>query len=251
VGSGRGRSVRLAAPPGAACRAWPAAPAAGSRAARQCRSRRDREAPLTRAAERRGSWPAGRDNGRSADGCRVPAAAPTGRGRSLPCCAAEGRTAYRVCRTGRRLCSGCWMAFLGCLRISPVSPRCSSALWLPVALARVGCGRGSVLWCLWGVPGGRDSRRVAGANTPMCGWRAGSARKTLQALSRRSAPSARECPASAGRQAGTDHQRRSCWLGEARRRASLAPRLCSPPAHRKAGVLLVRMLSPAANGGGT
>jgi hypothetical protein len=38
---------------------------------------RDREAPLTRAAERRGIWPAGRDN--AADGCRVPAAAPSAR----------------------------------------------------------------------------------------------------------------------------------------------------------------------------
>ena len=34
---------------------------------------------MTRAAERRGMWPSGRDNGRSAAGCRGPAAAPKAR----------------------------------------------------------------------------------------------------------------------------------------------------------------------------
>ena len=41
-----------------------------------------------------------------AAGCRVPAAAPTGEAVPCPGAARRSRTAYRVCRTGRRLSNG-------------------------------------------------------------------------------------------------------------------------------------------------
>ncbi len=60
-----------------ACRSRPTVAAAGSRAA-VGRSEGPRSV-LDADGERRGIWPAGRGNGRSAAGCRVPAAAPKAR----------------------------------------------------------------------------------------------------------------------------------------------------------------------------
>jgi hypothetical protein len=72
----RGRAARSLPAGGGRCHR-PAAAVGGSRAAAG-RSEGPRSA-LEAAAVGRGMWPGGRDNGRSAAGCRVPAAAPQAR----------------------------------------------------------------------------------------------------------------------------------------------------------------------------
>jgi hypothetical protein len=84
-------------------------------------------------------------------------------------------------------------------------------------------------------PGARAARRrhasPLGATTAGCGWQLHHPEKTLRQAIVRSCPLKRGCPASAGRRAVTDHQRRPCWPGRARRRASSSPWLGSPAAH--------------------
>ncbi len=78
---------------------------------------KDREAPLTRTAPPRYRPPGG-GVGRSADGCRVPAAAP--KARPFPPCelSRRSRTAYRVCRSGLRFCLGCWCLLLSVVLVA-------------------------------------------------------------------------------------------------------------------------------------